>query len=129
MIARPCPGFPMRTLALAVALLFAQLSAGHAWPVLSPHHGAAADASAVHPVQGARKIPRDHGPVSGDIVTFDSSEPPGTIIISNSDRYLWRVLGKGRAERYRISVATLRRSNRINGDRIRVGQVLTIPSG
>jgi N-acetylmuramoyl-L-alanine amidase len=32
------------------------------------------------------------------------------------------------AERYRISVATLRRSNRLHGDTIRIGQVLTIPS-
>jgi N-acetylmuramoyl-L-alanine amidase len=33
------------------------------------------------------------------------------------------------AERYRVSVATLRQSNRIDGDRIRIGQILTIPPG
>ena len=33
------------------------------------------------------------------------------------------------AERYRISVAMLRQSNQLKGDRIRIGQVLTIPSG
>jgi len=32
------------------------------------------------------------------------------------------------AERYRISLRELRRSNGLNGDRIRIGQVLTIPS-
>jgi N-acetylmuramoyl-L-alanine amidase len=32
------------------------------------------------------------------------------------------------AERYRVSLATLRQSNRIRGDVIRIGQVLTIPS-
>ncbi len=32
------------------------------------------------------------------------------------------------AERYRISVATLRRSNELRGDTIRIGQILTIPS-
>ncbi|HEY5665752.1 MAG TPA: LysM peptidoglycan-binding domain-containing protein, partial [Gammaproteobacteria bacterium] len=33
------------------------------------------------------------------------------------------------AERYRISLRELRRTNRINGDVIRIGQVLTIPTG
>ncbi len=33
------------------------------------------------------------------------------------------------AERYRISLRELRRTNRINGDVIRIGQVLTIPPG
>ena len=33
------------------------------------------------------------------------------------------------AERYRISLRDLRRTNAINGDVIRVGQVLTIPVG
>lgn len=33
------------------------------------------------------------------------------------------------AERYRVSLSSLRKSNRLRGDTIRIGQVLTIPSG
>ncbi len=35
----------------------------------------------------------------------------------------------GIAERYRVSTATLRRSNSLKNDAIRIGQVLTIPPG
>jgi len=35
----------------------------------------------------------------------------------------------GIAERYRISLATLRRTNELRNDRIRIGQILTIPPG
>lgn len=35
----------------------------------------------------------------------------------------------GIAERYRVSVATLRQSNQLRGDKIRIGQVLEIPAG
>jgi len=51
-----------------------------------------------------KKVPRSHGPQSREIVNYPSSEPPGTIIISNSDRTLHRILGGGKAERYKISV-------------------------
>ena len=51
-----------------------------------------------------KKVPRSHGPQSRQIVAYPSSEPPGTIIISNSDLTLHRVLGGGKAERYKISV-------------------------
>lgn len=50
------------------------------------------------------KVPRDHGPRSVEIVGYRGAEAPGTIIISNAERTLLRVLGGGRAERYRISV-------------------------
>lgn len=50
------------------------------------------------------RVPRSHGPSTLEIVAYPSSEKPGTIIISNKDRTLHRVLGGGRAERYRISV-------------------------
>ncbi|MYM55290.1 L,D-transpeptidase [Thalassovita mangrovi] len=60
------------------------------------------------PAAGVRaemmKVPRDHGEKTLEIVPFPSTEKPGTIIISNSDRTLHRVLGGGKAERYRISV-------------------------
>lgn len=51
-----------------------------------------------------KKVPRSHGPKTMEIVAFKSSEKPGTIIISNKDRTLHRVLGNGKAERYSISV-------------------------
>lgn len=38
------------------------------------------------------------------IVPYSGSETPGTIIISNADRTLHRVLGNGKAERFDISV-------------------------
>ena len=50
------------------------------------------------------KVPRSHGKKSMAIVAFDSRERPGTIIISNEERTLHRVLGDGKAERYLISV-------------------------
>lgn len=49
-------------------------------------------------------VPRSHGPVSREIVGLQTSEKPGTIIISNKDKYLYRVLSGGKAERYTISV-------------------------
>lgn len=49
-------------------------------------------------------VPRDHGPVSRTIVSLATTEAPGTIIISNGERFLYRVLGNGQAERYTISI-------------------------
>jgi lipoprotein-anchoring transpeptidase ErfK/SrfK len=51
-----------------------------------------------------KRVPRDHGPISRQIVSFVSAEKPGTIIISNADRSLHVVLGNNRAARYDISV-------------------------
>lgn len=50
-----------------------------------------------------KKVPRDHGPTSMQIVEYPSNEAPGTIIISNSDLTLHRILRGGKAERYLIS--------------------------
>ncbi|MFY0666066.1 MAG: L,D-transpeptidase [Natronospirillum sp.] len=50
------------------------------------------------------KVPRSHGKKSMEIVTFPSRERVGTIIISNKDRTLHRLLGNGKAEKYLISV-------------------------
>ena len=55
-------------------------------------------------VAGAKKIPRSHGPRSMKIVAYSGSEKPGTLIISNQNRTLHRVLEGGQAERYQISV-------------------------
>jgi len=49
-------------------------------------------------------IPRSHGAQTREIVSFQSNERQGTIIISNADRTLHLVLGNGKAARYRISV-------------------------
>lgn len=51
-----------------------------------------------------KAIPRDHGQHTREIVAFESTERPGTIIISNTERTLHVVLGKGQAARYQISV-------------------------
>ena len=51
-----------------------------------------------------KRVPRDHGPTSRQIVSFASAEKPGTIIISNADRSLHVVLGNNQAARYDISV-------------------------
>ena len=53
---------------------------------------------------GTKKIPRSHGPRSMKIVAYAGSESPGTIIISNQNRTLHRVLSGGKAELYKISV-------------------------
>lgn len=50
------------------------------------------------------KVPRSHGPASMQVVNYPSTERPGTIIISNTERTLHRVLGQGKAERYTIAV-------------------------
>lgn len=51
-----------------------------------------------------KSVPRDHGKVTREVVDFQTTEAPGTLIISNADRTLHLVLGDGRAARYRISV-------------------------
>lgn len=51
-----------------------------------------------------KRVPRDHGPTSRQIVPFASAERPGTIIISNADRSLHVVMGDNVAARYEISV-------------------------
>jgi len=53
---------------------------------------------------GVKKIPRSHGPRSMKIVAYSGRESPGTILISNQDRTLHRVLSGGKAELYQISV-------------------------
>lgn len=50
------------------------------------------------------KVPRSHGKTTREIVAFQSKEAPGTLLISNKNRRLHRILGNGQAERYRISV-------------------------
>ncbi|WP_417733465.1 L,D-transpeptidase [Roseovarius sp.] len=51
-----------------------------------------------------KKVPRSHGQKTMKIVAYSGPEEPGTIIISNSDRTLHRVLEGGKAELYSVSV-------------------------
>ncbi len=46
----------------------------------------------------------DEGPFKRQLVFFRSSEPPGTMVIHTSDRFLYVVLGNNRALRYGIGV-------------------------
>lgn len=55
-------------------------------------------------IQALKSVPRSHGTVTRSTVKFESSEKPGTIIISNADRTLHVVLQDGMAIRYSISV-------------------------
>lgn len=48
-------------------------------------------------------IPRTHGQSTREVVAFPNSERPGTIIISNEDLTLHRVIDSRTAERFRIS--------------------------
>jgi N-acetylmuramoyl-L-alanine amidase len=75
---------------------------------------------------------------AGIVAYFRDNAPPGSYIASNPPNVpvlpLRHVISRGEtlsgiASRYRISLSTLRRSNSIDGDVIRVGQVLTIPPG
>lgn len=52
----------------------------------------------------AKKIPRSHGPKTMRVVEYTSNERPGTIIISNKNRTLHRILGNGKAEAFKVSV-------------------------
>jgi len=75
---------------------------------------------------------------AGIIDYFRDNPPPGSYVAMNpparpreSTRH---VISRGEtlseiAERYRVSLSSLRRSNELRGDRIRIGQILTIPPG
>jgi N-acetylmuramoyl-L-alanine amidase len=63
---------------------------------------------------------------------FREEPPPGTLLAQQRPRK--HVIRPGDtlseiAERYQVSLNLLREQNRIDGDRIRIGQVLTIPGG
>lgn len=75
---------------------------------------------------------------AGIVDYFRDNPPPGSYVAKNppaSPRLPVRhVISRGEtlseiAERYRVSLSTLRRTNSIRGDTIRIGQVLTIPPG
>lgn len=51
-----------------------------------------------------KSVPRDLGQHTREIVAYQSTERPGTIIISNEERTLHIVLPDGKAARYQISV-------------------------
>lgn len=68
--------------------------------------GVAATLALSHPgwANTIKKVPRSHGQRTMQIVPYSGGEKPGTIIISNAERTLLRVLRGGKAERYQISV-------------------------
>lgn len=72
-------------------------------PLQPPSDGTVPQTNVIRVGENAR-VPRTHGPQSMTVVPYASNERPGTIIISNADRTLHRVLGNGKAERYSISV-------------------------
>ena len=66
----------------------------------------------------------------GVVNYFAQSPPPGTWLASTSPTQ--HVIASGEtlseiAQQYRVSLSNLRKTNRIKGDHLRVGQVLTIP--
>lgn len=75
---------------------------------------------------------------AGIVDYFRANPPPGSYVAMNPPPEprlpVRHVISRGEtlsgiAERYRVSLSTLRRTNSINGDVIRIGQVLTIPPG
>lgn len=97
----------LRMMMAAGALcLAAGVTAAAAGPVAAPRPdaGLRAQAGGVLRVSELARVPRSHGKASMQVVPYPSREAPGTIIISTADRTLHRVLGKGKAERYQISV-------------------------
>ncbi len=66
----------------------------------------------------------------GVVRYFQSSPPPGTYLADSSPTH--HVIARGEtlseiAQQYRVSLPMLRQTNKIKGDIVRVGQVLTIP--
>jgi N-acetylmuramoyl-L-alanine amidase len=73
---------------------------------------------------------------AGIVDYFIANPPPGSYLALNRQTpgATRHVIARGEtlsgiAERYRVSTSSLRRSNSLKSDQIRVGQVLTIPSG
>jgi N-acetylmuramoyl-L-alanine amidase len=75
---------------------------------------------------------------AGVVDYFRSNAPPGSYIAHNpppiNQPPARHVIERGEtlsgiAQRYRISVGSLRNTNQLSGDRIRIGQVLQIPPG
>ena len=63
---------------------------------------------------------------------FETYPPPGTQLASSVDSGRKHVISSGDtlseiARQYRVSLTSLRTANKIEDDRIRIGQVLTIP--
>ena len=86
---------------LIAALLSGQ--SGAASPIATPAHMTPPGLNAVVLVD-QKSVPRDLGQKTREVVAYDTTEAPGTIIISNADRTLHIVLGNGKAARYQVSV-------------------------
>jgi lipoprotein-anchoring transpeptidase ErfK/SrfK len=86
---------PVSALAIAVAMVLPSLAT--AQPLSSAQH-------VPPPLHLAGSVPRTLGPSSMRLVRYETSEPAGTVIVSNSERTLHLVLGNGMAEQYTISI-------------------------
>lgn len=106
-LSRSLPSANLATLAYAYALAvlaFLLIMTNMSEAGLSMDGGQIKTLNAHEQVAANAKVPRTHGPASKEIVAFSSKEPVGTIIISNKERTLHRVLPGGKAEKYQISV-------------------------
>ncbi|MCJ8148811.1 L,D-transpeptidase [Shinella sedimenti] len=107
----------MKTLAIAlIAGLVSTSSAFAAGPSVDPIEVSALS-SATHkagwlqvlssgkPIASEKKIAAvSRAPIARELVAFDEKVAPGTIIVVNSERRLYHVLGSGLAMKYAVSV-------------------------
>ena len=67
--------------------------------------------------------------LSGVRSFFARNPPPGTLYAARHHIIAWGDTLADIAQRYNVSIASLRGYNRLSGDGVRVGQVLRIPTG
>jgi Uncharacterized protein conserved in bacteria len=97
----------LKHLALAAGLALAAAVAGcssigiGSFQVFSSDYGARTDAGYRVPSIPISKVPRKY---HRQIVRFDTTEKPGTIIVDTREKFLYFVLPEGRAVRYGIGV-------------------------
>ncbi len=95
-----------RTLAAAVVIslstaLSGCMSMGGSFSVFSNEYGARTDAGYRLPPIPISKVPRQF---HRQIVRYDTSEAPGTIVVDTQQKFLYFVMPEGRAMRYGIGV-------------------------
>jgi lipoprotein-anchoring transpeptidase ErfK/SrfK len=85
--------------ALGAATALAGCSTGGT--IFTSEYGAKKDSGYQLPQIPINKVPRQY---HRQIVKYDTSEKPGTIIVDTSDKFLYFVMGDGKAMRYGIGV-------------------------
>jgi len=98
--------FQIRTIIAAAALAGAISTSGAAAPLsLFPSdHREAPQATAYAPVEVEQEATELPARFKRQVVSYPTSEAPGTVIIDTPNTYLYLVLGNGRALRYGIGV-------------------------